>query len=299
MARDSGGRSVLSRIMQLLGAFGVDAVYLSVSQLSLRSGLPLATTHRLVAELEEYGLLERERDKTYRLGVRLWEIACRTPGALGLREIATPHLRRVQAVVRQHTQLGILEGHEVLFLERLSEQDAVVNVTLIGGRLPLHASSSGLVLLAHASPEFQEEIISSDLFGYTEHTVRDAAALRRLLQQVRQEGFAVGNGFIHPEARGIAVPVLGANDTVVAGLSVVVPNDDAPVLPYVSLLRSAARDISTALQAAYLPAAEASAPPGGRYRRLVNSSASSMAYLPTAPKPVRHEPRLRQPRAES
>ena len=115
MAKSSAGRSALSRIMQILAAFDVDAVFLTVSQLSVRSGLALATTHRLVAEMEQFGLLERQPDKTYRLGVRLWEIACRTPGALGLREIAKPYLQEVQARVRQHTQLGILEGHEVLF----------------------------------------------------------------------------------------------------------------------------------------------------------------------------------------
>jgi DNA-binding IclR family transcriptional regulator len=285
VAKSSDGRSALSRVMQLFGAFDVDAVFLTVSQLSVRSGLALATTHRLVAEMEQFGLLERQPDKTYRLGVRLWEIACRTPGALGLREIAKPYLQEVQARVRQHTQLGILEGHEVLFLERLSARDAVVNVTLVGGRLPLHASSSGLVLLAHADAASREEVLSDELFRYTDQTVQSPDNLRTILQKVRQDGFACGSGFIHPQARGIAVPVRGVNEVVVAAVSVVVPNDDAPITPFVRLLQAASQGISKDLHAAYAPATDPAATPGGRYRTLVSSSLDSMEYLPSAPRP--------------
>ncbi|EMY34611.1 IclR family transcriptional regulator [Arthrobacter crystallopoietes BAB-32] len=285
MAKASAGRSALSRTMQLLAAFDVDAVFLSISQLSRRSGMPLATTHRLVAELEEFGLLERQPDKTYRLGVRLWELACRTPGALGLREIAMVHLQAVQSRVRQHTQLGILEGNEVLFLERLSARDAVVNVTLVGGRLPLHASSSGLVLLAHAPEAYQEDIVRKELFQYTDHTIRDPEDLRRTLHEIRRSGHVVASGYIHPDARGIAVPVFGVNDAVVAGVSVVVPNDDAPVLPLVGLLKAASRAITKDLLAAYAPTGSAAA--GSRYRTLVGSSVDSLEYLPSAPRPDR------------
>ena len=265
--------------MQILGTFDVDSVYLTVSQLSQRSGLSLATTHRVVSELERFGLLEREHDKTYRIGVRLWEIACRTPGALGIREIAMPYLQEVHFAVRQHTQLGILQGHEVLFLERLSTRNAVVNVTLIGGRLPLHASSSGLILLAHAPSGFQTGVLESGLEKYTDSTVQNPAHLRRLLAQVREQGHAVGNGFIHPDARGLAVPVYGLRETVVAAISVVVPNDGTPTHPTLRLLKDAARQISTALQSAYLPLDHPQSPVGGKYRTLVHSSMNSMEFL--------------------
>jgi DNA-binding IclR family transcriptional regulator len=287
VAKSSGGRSALSRIMQIFAAFDVDAVFLTISQLSARSGLALASTHRIVAEMEEFGLLERQPDKSYRLGVRLWEIACRTPGALGLREIAMPHLQAVQSRIRQHTQLGILEGHEVLFLERLSAREAVVNVTLVGGRLPLHASSSGLVLLAHAEHQVQEEILSGGMFRYTPDTIQNCDELRSVLRKIRRDGFVCANGYIHPDARGIAVPIRGANGVVVAAISVVVPNDDAATAPFVRLLLAASQAISKDLHAAYAPATDPSATPGGRYRPLVSSSLDSMQYLPSAPRPAR------------
>lgn len=282
MAKSSAGRSSISRALQLLSAFDVDALFLTVSQLAERSGMPLATTHRLIAELAENGLLERQPDKSYRLGMRLWELASKTPGAVGLREIARPHLNAVHARIGQHTQLGVRDGHEVIFLDRLSMPRAVVNYTLIGGRLPLHASSSGLVLLANAPVEFQEEILGSELFIYTRETVHSAPELRRLLHQVRRDGHAVGSGYIHADARGIAVPIHGVNHDVVAAISVVVPNDDSPTAPVIGLLKAAAKAVSQDLLTAYAPETGAGTP--GRFRTLVRSSDQSMAHLPTMPR---------------
>src|SRR5690606_41921468 len=66
-------------------------------------------------------------------------------------------------LIGQHVQLGVLDGDEVLFVERMSAPNAVINYTRIAGRLPLHASSSGLVLLAHAPVEQQERVLASPL----------------------------------------------------------------------------------------------------------------------------------------
>ena len=162
--------------------------------------------------------------------MRLWELACRTPGALGLRELARPYLQAVHARVRQHAQLGVLSDTEVLFLDRLSARDAVVNATLIGGRIPLHASSSGLVLLAHSGQAVVDAVLAAPLRRYTPHTIQTEAELHAALRRVRSDGWAVCDGHIHEESRGIAVPVYGAHHDVIAAIGVVVPNDDAPTL---------------------------------------------------------------------
>ncbi|MCU1639566.1 MAG: DNA-binding transcriptional regulator, IclR family [Microbacteriaceae bacterium] len=279
MARASGGESVLGKHLRVLGAFEASVPFLSLSQLAARSGLASSTAHRIVAELEREGLLERLPDRTYRLGVRLWELACRTPGALGLRELARPHLDRVHSRVQQHAQLGVLSGTEVLFLDRLSARSAVVNATLIGGRIPLYASSTGLVLLAHAGQKVVDEVVGAGLRRFTDETIKTEAALHTALRVVRADGWAVCGGHIHLESRGIAVPVYGSHQDVIAAIGVVVPHDGSSPLPYIELLVRAARDISSAMRSASLPAGHPAASPGGRLRPLVTSSVRSMEYL--------------------
>jgi DNA-binding IclR family transcriptional regulator len=279
MARASAGQSVLSKHLRILGAFEASVPFLSLSEIAVHAGLPPSSTHRLVAELESEGLLERLPDRTYRLGVKLWELACRTPGALGLRELARPYLQAVHARIRQHVQLGVLAGTEVVFLERLSARDAVLNATLIGGRIPLHASSSGLVLLAHAGQDLVDRELATSLHRYTAHTITSERELVATLRRVRADGWAVCDGHIHEESRGIAVPVYGAHHDVIAAIGVVVANDDASTLPHIELLTQASRDISAAMRAAYLPTGHPAATPGGRFRPLVASSVRSMEYL--------------------
>ena len=141
MARGSAGESVLHKHLRILESFDAWHPFLTLTEIADAAGLAPSSAHRLIAELEREGLLERLPDRTYRLGVRLWEFASRTPGAVGLREIARPWLGAVHERVRQHVQLGVRAGRDVLFIERMSAQDAVLNATLIGGRIPLFASA--------------------------------------------------------------------------------------------------------------------------------------------------------------
>ena len=197
MARASDGESALHKHLRVLEAFDAFRPYLTLSEIARHAGLAASTAHRLVAQLEEEGLLERLPDRSYRLGVRLWEFAARTPGALGLRELARPWMSGVHARVRQHTQLAVRSGRDVLFIERMSTTDAVINATLIGGRTPLPVSSSGLVLLAHAGDDLVDDVIAAGWPRFTAHTVRDGDALRALLRRVRSQGFADLRGHIH------------------------------------------------------------------------------------------------------
>jgi DNA-binding IclR family transcriptional regulator len=237
---------VLERVVRILEAFTPETPALQVSEVARRAGLPLATASRLVAELVEHGLLARDADRQVRVGTRLWELGLRASPTLSLRETAMPVMEQLQNVVGHHTQLGVLDGDEVLFVERLSAEHAVINITRIAARLPLHASSSGLVLLAYGSSVLQERVLATPRHRYTPATVVAPGPLRALLAEVRKQGFVVCPGFIHPDATGIAVPVRTADRQVVAALSIVVPNDDR-ARGHLATLTAAARRIERRL----------------------------------------------------
>ncbi|GAB2969826.1 IclR family transcriptional regulator [Amycolatopsis acidiphila] len=237
---------MLGRIVRIFEVFGTDTPAVSVSELARRADLHVATASRMVEQLVGHGWLQRDADRKVRIGMRLWELASRASPALPLREAAMPYMEDLHAVVRHHTQLGVLEGDEVLFLERLSTRHAVVNLTRIAGRLPLHVSSSGEVLLAHAPVELQERVLAGPLRGYTPNTVTDPKVLRARLADIRRDGFACCAGYVDERATGIAVPVRGPGGGVVAALSVVVPND-ANARSQIPALRAAALGIGRAM----------------------------------------------------
>ncbi|MFE0450193.1 IclR family transcriptional regulator [Streptomyces sp. NPDC058914] len=238
--------SVLSRAARILEAFSQDEPALTVSEIARRSALHVATASRLVGELVAHGFLSRDDDRRVRIGVRLWELVTRASPTLSLRDAAMPFMEGVHDVVGHHVQLGVLDGDDVLFLERLSTPDAVINYTRIAGRLPLHASSSGLVLLAHGPADLKERVLAGPLTAYTRATPAAPVRLRALLAEIRQQGYAYCPGYVHGEALGIAAPVRGAQGTVVAALSVIVPND-VRGQAVVAVVRTAARGFSRAL----------------------------------------------------
>jgi len=247
MANSPSGDSMTGRIVRVLETFTPDRSMQTAAEIGRRAGLPSSTAHRIVDELVQAGLLDRDEDRRVRLGLRLWELAHRGSTALRLRQAALPYMERTQAIVRQHTQLAVLEQDEALFLERLSHPDAGANITRIAGRLPLHASSSGLVLLAHAPYDVRERVLAGPLRAVAPETVTDPAQLRRLLGDIRRTGFVIAPGSVERVSTGIAVPVRDAGE-VVAALSVVLPRE-APTGPALEALRAAARGVEQTLAA--------------------------------------------------
>jgi DNA-binding IclR family transcriptional regulator len=249
VARAATGESSLTRAVRVLEAFTPDEPELSVSEIARRSGLHVATASRIVGQLADHGLLSRGEDRRVRVGMRMWELASRASPTRSLRDAAMPYLEDLHAVVGHHVQLGVLDGEEVIFLERLSARDAVINYSRIAGRLPLHISSSGHVLLAYGPADLRSRVLAQPLTRYTPATITSPERLREALGQVRRQGYALLAGHVHENATGIAIPLRDGLGEVVAALSVIVPNDGrAPA--QVPALLAAARGVTRSLSAA-------------------------------------------------
>jgi DNA-binding IclR family transcriptional regulator len=243
-------------MVRIFEAIDPDTPAITVTELAHRADLPITTTWRLVNELVGYGWLRRDGQRIG-TGVRMWELAVRASPTLELQEAALPHMEELHSVVGHHTQLSVLEHREVLHIERLSAHGSVRNVSRLGGRLPLHASASGLVLLAHASGALLESVLAGQMRAFTPNTITDPRALRALLSDIRRNGYAYCAGFINEEAVSVAAPVRDRHDRVAAALSVIVPNDPGArrVVPAVA---AAALAISQSLELARRSAAPSS-----------------------------------------
>lgn len=242
----SGTGSVTGRALRVLEAFSPSAPVLRLSGISRRSGLPLTTAHRLVGELAEWGALEREPDGSYRIGLRLWEVAALAPRGLGLREVALPHLSDLARVTGENVQLAVREGLDVVYVERLAGRDSVPVLTRVGGRFALTPTGVGRVLLAHAPADVQERALAQQLVRYTPRTECEPARLRQLLAEVRRTGVAVSERQVTMDSVSVAAPVYGAGAEVVAAVSVVAHVDSVQPHSLVPLVQVAAAGISRA-----------------------------------------------------
>ncbi|UJV46397.1 IclR family transcriptional regulator [Streptomyces sp. AMCC400023] len=245
------GRTVTSRALAILDAFTPGRPELTLAQICRLTGLRHATAHRLVGELTAWGALERLPGGTYVIGLRLWELGTLNPRGLPLRVRAMPVMEDLHAATRQHVQLAVLDGTEALVVERISATGAVPVVSNVGGRLPLHASAVGQVLLAHAGEEQFTAVVGGGLAPLTARTITDPTALRLTLAECRRTGVAVVHEEMSPDAHSVAVPVSDSKGRVVAALSVVCA--DARTHLLVPAVVLAGRGISRGLGARVLP----------------------------------------------
>ncbi len=233
----------------MLEAFTPARPNLALSEVARRAGLPLTTTHRLLGELCESGALERDGDGTYRIGLRLWEIASLAPRGVPLREAALPFLEDLYEVTHENAQLGVREGHDVVYIERIAGRRAVGVLTRVGGRFPLHASGIGLVLLAHAPENVQREVLEAPLQRFTDYTITDPIRLGRVLAHVRRDGVAVSDRQVTDDAISVAAPIADPAGEVIAALSVVAKAGGAVAARLAPVVRAAALGTSRALSA--------------------------------------------------
>ncbi|RRJ88276.1 IclR family transcriptional regulator [Gulosibacter macacae] len=247
MANSASGDSMLDRLVRVLESFDTGRPTQTIADLARRADLPLSTAYRFVGELVERGLLERDESGEVRIGMHLWELTTRGSRALELRRLALPSMGRVQARLREHTQLAVLEGDSALFIERLSGASSGANITRVAGRLPLHASSSGLVLLAYAPAEVRERILAGPLLPVADETITDPDQLRRTLAHVRERGHVRALGSIEHHSLGIAVPVDDGSGRVIAALSAVLPREYPNPDAALAVLVRGAKEITAAI----------------------------------------------------
>lgn len=235
------------KVLDVLGAFAPEARELSLSDIARRSGLALSTAHRVVGELESWGALERRDDGRYGIGLRLYEVAALAPRGVALRDAAMPFMEDLYELTHEVVQLAVRQGTELVFTERLAGRTSVGVHTRVGLHFPLAASGAGLVLLAFAPSEVQEEVLAGPLQRFTSHTIVDPARLRTILADVRRTGIAVSDRQVTSDALAVAAPIRDPSGEVVAAVSIVVHAGSYDTALLSALVGTAARGISRSL----------------------------------------------------
>jgi DNA-binding IclR family transcriptional regulator len=251
VANSASGDSVVDRVVRVIAAFPEGVNVLPLAELADRAGLPLTTAHRLVRQLAGHGLLDVGSGGSVQLGLRLWELVNRNSPTLELRQAAMPFMEDIQQVLNQNVNLAVLDGWEALFVERLSRRGSVANRAQVAGRMPVHVSSAGLVLMANQPHAVQAQYLDAFRDPAARLTVEE---LRAQLGEAAHQGYAQLAGVVDPDTWGIAVPVMDRKMRVVAAIGVVVPLREVRLQALVPALQTAARGIGRRLSELRSPA---------------------------------------------
>jgi len=233
--------SVAERISAIIDAFDAQSPTLTLSQMTERTGLPKSTVHRMADQLVDLRWLERTTTG-YRLGIRFFEVGGLVHTRSNLRERALPYLQDLQAATHHSVHLSILEGGDVVILEKLWGHGAPSLPTRVGGRMPSHCTAAGKVLLAFATDKTVDDVISKGLERRTGRTIVVPELFRQELATVRTAHWAMETEENVPGTRCVAAPIRGSGRAI-AAVSVSGPVHKVDVSRVVPLVRRCAADI--------------------------------------------------------
>lgn len=199
------GRTVTAKVLSILSIFEHSRGSLSLTQIADEAELALSTAHRLVGELVDAGILARGPHGKIQLGLKLWSIAQNT--GRQLRDTARPFVQDLFSLTGQTSQLAIRDGASSLYIDRVYGSTRVPRASRVGGRLPLHATAVGKVLLAFSESWVADGYLARELKPLTARTKTNPNVLREELAKIRDQGFATTLDEVRTGASSIAVPV--------------------------------------------------------------------------------------------
>jgi IclR family transcriptional regulator, acetate operon repressor len=252
----AGQRSVSDRLLLILDTVAASSGEIGLSDLARMTGLKKPTVHRLAAELVGHRMLERGTDG-YRLGLHLFELGQQLPIRRRLRETALPLMSDLLEATHEIVQLGLLDGTEVVYVEKLTGPHSITAPSAVGSRLPAYCSGLGKAILAFSPPEILDQVLAAPMPARTSTTITDPDRLRRELERIRETGVAYdreeGNrGIVCVAAPIIAERTAGRfGDLSVAAISVTGPSRRLKLFRVEAAVRTAALTISRILQAPY------------------------------------------------
>jgi IclR family pca regulon transcriptional regulator len=214
----------LERGLAILGCFTPARPVLGIADIADDLGMSRSTTHRYVITLVALGYLEQGASRKYRLGLRVTDLGMSALNSTGLREHAHPYLEELRQRTSYTASLGVLEGSEVLYVDRVRSFRRTQGATELnlhpGSRLPAYCTAMGKLLLANVPESDQRELLAQvKLAKRGPNTITSKKALREELEEIFTAGFAVNDEELAADLYSIAAPVRNEARDVVAAVN--------------------------------------------------------------------------------
>lgn len=216
----------ITKALDLLNFFSRTTPEIGLNEFARLAGREKTTVHRHLVELEQNGFVERHpATRAYRLGPAILRLTGVREATHPVRSVLRPIVEQLAARVGELCHASLLQGHVLSPVYHADPQAHGTQVHFDEAELlPLHATSSGLAVLAFSAPEFVDSVLAGPLTAFTGRTITDPATLRRLLQEVRAKGFCTLDQAFDGEVSSLAAPIFGPDADVIGAISVAVPS---------------------------------------------------------------------------
>jgi len=204
--------------------------------------------HRILSTLADEGVLDQDPDSgRYRLSLSVFDLAAAMPKQRSLHEAVLVSMTELRSRTGETVQVGVLDGREVVYVERLDSPNTLRVFAELGRRVPAHRTSSGKAILAFISQRHRDDLLRGwVLDAKTEYSITDTADLRKELLLTRRRGFAENRQESELGVVSVAAPIRDETGATVAALSLAGPTErmDAKRTTYADAVMVLARNVS-------------------------------------------------------
>ncbi|MBX3568054.1 MAG: IclR family transcriptional regulator [Rhizobiaceae bacterium] len=189
-----------------------------VSDLAEEMDLTKSNVHRVLKTLESAGYVAQlPATGRYKLSLKLWELGSKLISRLELKREALDVMERLSDSSRETVHLSILDGAEVIYIDKIDSPEPIRAYSTIGGRAPAYAVATGKALLAFRQPDPVGQL---EIVPFTPNTVRNAKELSTELGRIRAQGYAINTGEWRDGVSGVAAPIYGPDGVVEAAIGI-------------------------------------------------------------------------------
>lgn len=211
---------VVDRVFDIIEQLAASNSPMSLSEIAKGTNMSKSTVHRLLSSMCARRYVEKDSDNAYSIGYKLMETVSLHINSLELLTEAKPFLSTLMRDLHLTAHMGILDGCDVVYLEKLDIYPNTRLYTQVGFRSPAYCSSMGKCLLSCLSgDELEEALYGCDFKRYTPNTITDLRELKRYLRVVRRQGWAMDNEEYQLGHRCVGAPVYDYRGTPVAAIS--------------------------------------------------------------------------------
>ena len=212
------------RLLELLSTYDTPV---RLSELSRDAEMNKSTAYRMLETMRQLGYVQQdEPNGRYMITTKMWQIGVRAFQRLDIRNIAKPYLDTLAKETDEPAVLAIIEGNEVVIVDRAASSQAIQTVSQIGSRTPIHCSSLGKAfLMVEAEEKLQQ--IKRPFQQFTPRTITRIADLRQDVEAAISAGVATAFDEFDEGVSGVSAPILGSDGKVHCTIGITLPTSRA------------------------------------------------------------------------
>ncbi len=221
-----------------------------VTELAEQLHLTKSNVHRILKTLETAGYLNRDEiTRRYSLSLKLWELGFNAVSKLDVRMVATSHMQVLSDLTKETVHLSLLDGADVIYIDKVNSPEPVQAYSFVGGRAPAHCVATGKAMLASMS-SVELDARSRKLQAYSERTITNRTRFLEEMEKIREQGFAVNLGEWRESVWGVAAVIRDAHGEARAAVGISGPKfrlEKQGIEMFIAPVMEAARNISRQL----------------------------------------------------